>query len=394
MSHSATSTADMPRISRPAVAPLPPMRASFAPTASVSMGSSPIEASAIASTTAFSARVSEACAKPANPMPSMPSSVVVLPEGIDPELKLGTPTGPFRFGFIKQHYGQPGQLGSPYQSLFLDGGDQLAENFDLKLPRDRFDDRRLLLGQLDSFRQRLQTAGDRDGLGEIRSQAYDVLLKGISEAFDLTKEDTKTLRRYDTRPLFRMEDWHRGGKHYNGLMNQSRITNLLGKQMLLARRLCEAGCGFVTVVDCCWDFHGDSNNPPTPTGMSLLGHQADHAISAFLDDVEQRGLSDKILLVVTAEIGRTPKKEANGGTGHWSQLTPLLLAGGGLNMGQVVGSTDRYGGKPSTRPYGPEHLRTTIMQTLFDPSEARLVPELPREILHAITESDSIQELI
>ena len=63
-------------------------------------------------------------------------------------------------------------------------------------------------------------------------------------------------------------------------------------------------------------------------------------------------------------------------------------------MGQVVGSTDRYGGKPATRPYGPEHLRTTIMLTLFDTSEARLVAELPREILHAITESDPIQELV
>ncbi len=83
-----------------------------------------------------------------------------------------------------------------------------------------------------------------------------------------------------------MEDWHQGGKHYNGLRNQSRVTNLLGKQMLLARRLCEAGCGFVTVVDGCWDFHGDGNNPPTPVGMPLLGPQVDHAVAAFLDDLQ------------------------------------------------------------------------------------------------------------
>lgn len=325
---------------------------------------------------------------------AMPTHSVILPEQIQPELKLGQPSSVFSHSFIRQHYPAPGDLGASYRGLFLDGSKGFLGDMELKLPSRRFEDRRLLLSQLDALKEKLSRTSDLTGSLAVESQAYEVLIKGIADAFDLTKEDPGTIDRYDTSGFFRMEDWHRGGKHYNGLMNQSRITNLLGKQMLLARRLCEAGCGFVTVVDCCWDFHGDSNNPPTPTGMSLLGHQADHAITAFLDDLEQRGLSDKILLVVTAEIGRTPRKEANGGTGHWSQLTPLLLAGGGLNMGQVVGTTDRYGGRPATRPYGPEHLRTTIMQTLFDPSEARLVPELPREILHAITESDPIQELV
>jgi hypothetical protein len=328
-----------------------------------------------------------------HPETAMPSSVVVLPEGIDPELKLGTPTGPFRFGYIKEHYGQPGQLGSPYQSLFLDGGEQLAENFDLKLPRDRFDDRRLLLGQLDSFRQRLQTAGERDGLGEIRSQAYDVLLKGISGAFDLTKEDAKTLRRYDTRPLFRMEDWHKGGSHYNNKVNQSRITNLLGQQMLMARRLVERGCGFVTVVDCTWDFHNDGNNPATVEGMNVLGSQADHAIAAFIDDLEDRGLTDKVLLLVTGEMGRSPKKQGNGGTGHWGRLTPLLVAGGGLEMGQVIGKTDRNGGEATTKQYLPQHLLATILQTVFDPGKARLDSSIPTGLARLMTVGEPIREL-
>jgi hypothetical protein len=88
-----------------------------------------------------------------------------------------------------------------------------------------------------------------------------------------------------------MADYHAGGKHYKNKMNQSRITNLLGKQLLLARRLCEAGSGFVTVVDAGWDLHGDVNNPNTPEGMAILGPQLDHAVSAFLDDVQERGLS-------------------------------------------------------------------------------------------------------
>ncbi|GIS59410.1 MAG: hypothetical protein CM1200mP2_16350 [Planctomycetaceae bacterium] len=72
-----------------------------------------------------------------------------------------------------------------------------------------------------------------------------------------------------------MEDWHKGGSHYNNKVNQSRITNLLGHQMLMARRLVERGCGFVTVVDCTWDFHNDGNNPATIEGMNVLGPQAD-----------------------------------------------------------------------------------------------------------------------
>ena len=164
--------------------------------------------------------------------------------------------------------------------------------------------------------------------------------------------------------------------------------------MLLARRLCEAGCGFVTVIDGTWDFHGDTNNPPTTVGMPLLGPQADHAIAAFLEDVSQRGLSEKILLIVTAEMGRTPKKETGGGTGHWARLTPLLVAGGGLQMGQVIGQTDRMGGEPTTKSYTPQHLLATIMRTVFDPSEARLVAGLPTDLVRLMTDSEPIRELI
>ena len=162
----------------------------------------------------------------------------------------------------------------------------------------------------------------------------------------------------------------------------------------MARRLCEAGCGFVTVVDGCWDFHGDGNNPPTPVGMPLLGPQVDHAVAAFLEDLEDRGLSEKILLVITGEMGRSPKKGGkNGGTGHWGRLTPLLVAGGGLRMGQIVGQTDRNGGEATSKQYLPEHLLATVMQTLFDPGQARLVTGLPNELGRNITANEPISEL-
>lgn len=329
-----------------------------------------------------------------HPVTAMPTHTVVLPEQVQPDLKLGEPTGPFSYGYIKRNYPAAGRLGSAFEGVLLDGGEGLTENLTLNLPRDRFDDRRNLLAQIDRLKHRFDRTGELEGAAASEQQAFDVLMRGIADAFDLAKEDPRTVARYDTSHLFRMEDWHKGGKHYNNLRNQSRVTNLLGKQMLLARRLCEAGCGFVTVVDGCWDFHGDGNNPPTPVGMPLLGPQVDHAVAAFLDDLEARGLSDDILLVITGEMGRSPKKGGrNGGTGHWARLTPLLVAGGGLRMGQVVGRTDRSGGEATSQQYLPENLAATVMQTLFDPGEARLATGLPTELARTITSAEPIREL-
>ena len=119
----------------------------------------------------------------------------------------------------------------------------------------------------------------------------------------------------------------------------------LGKLLLLARRLCERGCGFVTVTtNFVWDMHSDVNNAPVGEGMGYMGRPFDHAVSAFLEDLEARGLSDKVLLVCCGEMGRTPKLNKAGGRDHWGGLAPLLLAGGGLKMGQVIGQSDRHAG--------------------------------------------------
>ena len=330
-----------------------------------------------------------------NQRTGMPSNTVLVPESVSPALKLGEPTGPFTFGYIRQNYIPGGKLGSQYEALLPGGGAQLLRNLELKLPRDQFDNRRDLLAQLDTFKRQLDRTRDLDGINSFQKQAYDVLLRGIVDAFDLSKEDPKTLARYDTSHLFNMEDYHKGGASTTICATSLRVTNLLGKQMLLARRLCESGCGFVTVVDSCWDFHGDGNNPPTPIGMSFLGPQLDHAVAAFLEDVEERGLSDKILLVITGEMGRTPKKSGkNGGTGHWGELTPLVLAGGGLKMGQVIGKTDKQGGQATSEKYTPAHLLTTVLHTLFDAGELRITPDaLPGAVSKLVLDGKPITEL-
>ena len=173
-----------------------------------------------------------------------------------------------------------------------------------------------------------------------------------------------------------------------------RSSNLLGKQMLLARRLCEAGCGFITVSDCGWDHHSNNNSPKGLGGFSILAPQVDHAVSAFIDDVKARGLEDKILLVVTGEMGRTPRINKNGGRDHYGELTPLLFFGGGLKMGQVIGKSDGHATKATTPPYRPQHMMATIMHSLFDLGQVRLIQSLPNELKNAMTECDPIRELI
>ena len=127
-----------------------------------------------------------------------------------------------------------------------------------------------------------------------------------------------------------------------------RSSNLLGKQMLLARRLCEAGCGFVTVSDCGWDMHANGNSPKNMANLPAMTSQVDHAVAAFIEDVHERGLSDKILLVVTGEMGRTPRRNRDGGRDHYANLTTLAFAGGGLRWDRSSASRTASASKPTT----------------------------------------------
>ena len=108
-----------------------------------------------------------------------------------------------------------------------------------------------------------------------------------------------------------------------------------------------------------------------------------------------RDRTEQVLLVITGEMGRTPiKNNKDGGTGHHGVLTPLLVAGGGLKMGQGIGRSDRIGGRPASEPFGPKNLLATVLHTLFDASETRIAPELlPAEIAKLIVDGQPIKEL-
>jgi uncharacterized protein (DUF1501 family) len=303
----------------------------------------------------------------AHPRTGIPRNVLVLPEAVQPGLMLG---GNFETTALPT-LTTPGELGAAYGAFDPSGGGQLLKNLSLSIPAARLEDRKALLGSFDTLRRSLDKTGVMDDLGRFQAQAFDVVARGIASAFDLSKEDPKTIAKYDTSGLFSLKEvtrWY----------DMKRATNLLGKQMLLARRLCEAGCGFVTVSDCGWDMHANGNSPKNMALLPSLAGQVDHAVAAFVEDVRQRGLEDRILLAVTGEMGRTPRKNKDGGRDHYGELTSLALFGGGLKMGQVIGQSDRMAARPATTRYTPRDLMATVLHTLLDPGKVRLMPGLGR----------------
>jgi uncharacterized protein (DUF1501 family) len=276
-----------------------------------------------------------------------------------------------------------GGLGTAYAPFTPGRGGTAIDNMNPRIPAERLSDRRSLLASLDRFKRDVDQSGEMDGLEHFRQQAFDVVNGGaVRKALDLEQENARVVERYDTSHL----QVHAHQKKKNG-------ESTLGKMLLTARRLCEAGCGFVTVASGGWDMHGDGNNPGVLRGSESVARPLDHAVSAFLDDVHERGLSEKILIVITGEFGRSPKLNNNGGRNHWGGITPLVLAGGGLKMGQVVGQSSRDGSVAATEPIRIRDLMATITHTVFDVGKMRLQASLPPEILRLTENGRPIEQL-
>jgi len=319
-----------------------------------------------------------------HPDSGMPMNVLLLPRAVDQSTQAGTQA----FG----RFNSTGSLGTAYAPFDPSTGSTLQNDMRLSLPIDRLTDRRYLLNQLDQVRWSEAERATSEGIDRVREQALTTVLGGVSEAFDLSKEDPRVLAAYDTAPLIKPENIDRRWNNYNNYVDNGKS---LGKLMLLARRLCERGAGFVTVTtNFVWDMHSDVNNAPVGEGMGYMGVPLDWVLSAFIEDLAVRGLTDKILLVVCGEIGRTPRINQRGGRDHWGNLGPLLLSGGGLRMGQVIGRSTSNGGDASANPVRIQNLLATIMHQVFEVGEVRLVPGLPREIAQTMTGWEPIDGLI
>ena len=317
------------------------------------------------------------------PDSGMPTNALLFPQSVD------STTGPAITSFGK--FESVGQMGSGFAPFVPGAGGDQQKNLELQIAIDRLSDRRTLLSELDRQRFRLDQQGRLESIDPLQEQAFSTLLGGVAGAFDLSKEDPATIARYDTAPLVRPDQISKKWNNYDHYVDNAKA---LGKLLLLARRLCEAGCGFVTVTTSfVWDMHADVNNATVEEGMRYMGPPLDHAVAAFLDDTAARGLDDKIMLVMTGEMGRTPRVNKNGGRDHWGNLTPLMLSGGGIRSGRVIGHSNRQAGEPATDPIRIKHLVATMLQTLTDPGEVRLIPSLPRELIDA-TGADPIPGLL
>jgi len=224
----------------------------------------------------------------------------------------------------------PAFLGTAFAPF--DPAGEARRNMALAVQKPRLDSRRQLLKGIDNIRREADRSGLVKGLDSFDEQAFNIILSSSPQAFDLKYEDPRVVDRY--------------GKG-------------LGQQLLQARRLCEAGCGFVTVSFGGWDMHSTIK-----ASMDNLGPQVDQAVAAFVEDLALRGMSDDVLLVISGEFGRTPKINGSGGRDHWAPLSTLALAGGGLKMGQVVGESAEKVDVPKTTAITPQDLMATVFHVL------------------------------
>jgi len=213
--------------------------------------------------------------------------------------------------------------------------------------------RRRLLQCLDQTRDRA------DPLTGLREKAYRLLdSEAVRQALDITREPLWIRERYGfgAEPVAVGEG---AGGGQGAEMGYAR--HMRGQNLLLARRLVEAGVPFVNVYDCKhqghnWDAHFKCANQH----KTHLLPQFDQALSALIEDLDARGLLDTTLVVVTGEFGRTPKINAQGGRDHWPDCYSVLLAGGGVAGGAVYGASDRLGAQPARDPVRPADLAATI----------------------------------
>lgn len=179
----------------------------------------------------------------------------------------------------------------------------------------------------------------------------------IRKAFDINKEDAKVRDAYG--------------------------RTKIGGRCLMASRLVEAGARFVMVdygydndYGNLWDQHNAaSQNFPHTSKMCVRGYHVvgiDKAFAALITDLKQRGLLDSTLVVFLTEFGRTPKINSNGGRDHWGACGSVFFTGGGAKIGQVVGASDKQGGYPITRGYGPADLAATIYKAIGVDPEIRI----------------------
>ena len=205
--------------------------------------------------------------------------------------------------------GEAGFLGSAF-SAFKPDGPGMANMKLNGISMERLSSRRELLAQLDTMRRDIDVTGAMEGMDAFGQRALDVLTSSkLVDALDLSKEDPKIVERYGD------------GKPYKYQYDGAPTCN---EQLLMARRLIEAGARVVSLSFGRWDSHGQNFDLVRDHGGKL-----DQCLSALIEDLDQRGMLDDTTIAVWGEFGRTPKINGNAGRDHWTRVSCAYLAGGG-----------------------------------------------------------------
>lgn len=284
-------------------------------------------------------------------------------------------------GAAESHGQETAFLGKAHEPFFLNGdpGNPEFKVGSLALPagqvESRVTGRRDLLKDLDKLQRRVESQQFA-----ARDTAYDrafslVLAPETKKAFDLADERPELRDRYG--------------------------RNTFGQSCLLARRLIERGVRMCTVNHfntvfnvVCWDMHADggSLNPTVADYRQVLCPQFDVAYSALLDDLEERGLLKETVVSVVSEMGRTPRINPRGGRDHHPGVWTNFLAGANVKGGVVVGSSDKQGAKPHTRPVAPAEFCASVYHAMGIDLDQTMLPG-PGGRPTRFVEADPVMEL-
>ncbi len=238
----------------------------------------------------------------------------------------------------------PGFLGLGHSSFRPTGpgrGDLVLNG----ITADRLGDRRRLLTAFDQYRRGWDGSGKMDGMDVFTQRAIGILTSSdLFNALDVSREDQRTRERYGT---------------YDESRPKGDGAPRVPQNLLVARRLVEAGVRVVTINYSFWDWHGN-NFGAAKEELPIF----DKAVAALVEDLHERGLDRDVTVIAWGEFGRTPKINKDAGRDHWPRVSCALLAGGGMRTGQVIGDTDRLGGEAHSRPVTFPEVFATLYHNL------------------------------
>lgn len=261
--------------------------------------------------------------------------------------------------FVSYSGGEPGYLGPVFKPFQPMGGSLRLAN---GMTAERLDNRTNLLSSLDKIRRDADTSGQMNALDSFTRRAVDVVTSGkVADALDRNNRDKKEEDRY--------------GKD--------------ATMFLTARKLVEAGVRVVSFSWGGWDTHSGNF-----TSLKRQLPKMDQGLAALLTDLSERGLDKDVTVIVWGEFGRTPRINSGAGRDHWPQVMAAFVAGGGMRLGQAIGTTTKDAGHAKDRPVHVQEVFATLYRNLgIDVKTAQLNDTAGRP-QYLVEHRDAISELV